>query len=409
VLEGRSRSGGRIWTRSDSRASVPIELGAEFIHGEAPLTRALLAEAGLTSCDVSGEHWRASHGTVRRTNFWKQIDRTFARIDPKAPDEPFAAFLARRPGGRALQQARATARGFVQGFHAADVREISTRAIASEEGEAASEEAARMARVIGGHGQLVSWLERGLHGAIMFNSTASALEWREGQVNIAIHRPSGRSLRLRARAAVLTVPLGVLKAAQASGGLVVTPEPSALRAAKQLLSVGTATRLTVLFRGDPWESIPALNRPQARARFAFMHMATGPFNVWWTAYPLEVPVLLAWCGGPASATLTRQTRAHLLDLAITSLAANVGLSRRRLSNMVEAMWIHDWNGDPFARGAYSYPRVGGENAGTALARPVRHTLFFAGEATAAAGERATVEGAIASGQRAARQVLRALG
>jgi monoamine oxidase len=67
---------------------------------------------------------------------------------------------------------------------------------------------------------------------------------------------------------------------------------------------------------------------------------------------------------------------------------------------------HDWAADPFARGAYSYVRVGGIQAQAALARPVADTLFFAGEATELAGHQATVHGALFTGQRAADEVLR---
>jgi uncharacterized protein with NAD-binding domain and iron-sulfur cluster len=49
--------------------------------------------------------------------------------------------------------------------------------------------------------------------------------------------------------------------------------------------------------------------------------------------------------------------------------------------------------------------VGGLEARAALAQPVENTLFFAGEATNSDGHTATVHGAIASGRRAAREVI----
>jgi monoamine oxidase len=52
--------------------------------------------------------------------------------------------------------------------------------------------------------------------------------------------------------------------------------------------------------------------------------------------------------------------------------------------------------------------VGGSPVQRTLARPVEGTLFFAGEATEP-DETGTVSGALASGARAARQVLKALG
>ena len=69
--------------------------------------------------------------------------------------------------------------------------------------------------------------------------------------------------------------------------------------------------------------------------------------------------------------------------------------------------MHDWQSDPFARGAYSYVTVGGRDARERLAAPLRGTLFFAGEAAAIGGESATVAGALQSGERAAEQALAA--
>jgi monoamine oxidase len=73
---------------------------------------------------------------------------------------------------------------------------------------------------------------------------------------------------------------------------------------------------------------------------------------------------------------------------------------------LEAAYLHNWQTDPFARGAYSYIAVGGEDARQALAAPLENTLFFAGEATDTQQEAATVTGALQSGARAAREVTR---
>ena len=72
----------------------------------------------------------------------------------------------------------------------------------------------------------------------------------------------------------------------------------------------------------------------------------------------------------------------------------------------EGAYHHDWQRDAFARGAYSYVAVGGGTARAELAAAVDNTLFFAGEATDDEGEAATVTGALQSGERAAREVLR---
>jgi monoamine oxidase len=76
-----------------------------------------------------------------------------------------------------------------------------------------------------------------------------------------------------------------------------------------------------------------------------------------------------------------------------------------LNRLIEAAYFHDWHADPFARGAYSYVPAGALPARKKLAQPVSDTLFLAGEATDQNGHSATVHGAIASGVRAAHQVL----
>lgn len=76
--------------------------------------------------------------------------------------------------------------------------------------------------------------------------------------------------------------------------------------------------------------------------------------------------------------------------------------------MVTAAWTHNWERDPYSRGAYSYIVVGGGDSPKKLARPVQGTLFFGGEASDADGRTGTVHGAIASGRRAGKQALRAL-
>jgi monoamine oxidase len=72
---------------------------------------------------------------------------------------------------------------------------------------------------------------------------------------------------------------------------------------------------------------------------------------------------------------------------------------------LDAAHFHDWQTDPFARGAYSYAKVGADGAQEALAAPIENTLFFAGEATDTSGHNGTVHGAIASGYRAAQEII----
>jgi monoamine oxidase len=115
-------------------------------------------------------------------------------------------------------------------------------------------------------------------------------------------------------------------------------------------------------------------------------------------------MLTAWAGGHAADRMLAEGGEAMIDRALDALAATLGIPRRRLASMLVAAHTHDWQADPFSRGAYSYAGVGGSGAHRELAKPLAGTLFFAGEATS--GQTGTVAGAIESGRRAARQVLR---
>jgi monoamine oxidase len=129
--------------------------------------------------------------------------------------------------------------------------------------------------------------------------------------------------------------------------------------------------------------------------------------VWWISHPAPRPIITGWAGGRRALALATLGETERVGAALEALGAAVGVDASRLRGELRGGFCHDWQSDPFARGAYSYAGVGGRRAGTELAAPVDSTLFFAGEATQSDGRNATVHGAIASGQRAAKQVLAA--
>ena len=75
ILEARDRSGGRIHTLTDPHFPLPVELGAEFIHGELEVTHKLLDEAKLVSYKTGGDLWRSEKGRfIEQKDFIEDID-----------------------------------------------------------------------------------------------------------------------------------------------------------------------------------------------------------------------------------------------------------------------------------------------------------------------------------------------
>jgi monoamine oxidase len=415
VLEARDRVGGRVYTIRDARAPVPLELGAEFIHGAAPLTMALVRNEKLVACEITGDQWSVGGGRLRRVpNFWNRIGRVLAHLDPeRGPDRSFQEFLETRPGGRTLAQDRVLAREFVEGFHAADPTRLSAHALAAGGNIGTNPSEHRLGRVLDGYDRVPAALARGLTEQIRLNTIVDHITWTAGHVEVR-----GRDSLTDAprswtgHSAILSIPLGVLHAPPgAEGGITIAPDVPTHRAAAARLAMGSAIRVVFLFREAFWmkRNVPATRDGAGLANLSFLHTRDRDLPIWWTAFPVRAPILVGWCGGPKAAALAALDREAIEDRARQALAREMRMRRAELDRLVDACWTHNWQRDPFARGAYSYPLVGGSEAGRALARPVRGTLFFTGEATAPDGLNGTVEGAIAAGERAARHVLRSFG
>src|SRR3954471_10936697 len=68
LLEARDRCGGRIYPLPASEFGYAAEGGAEFVHGEAPITRGLLREAGLEVLPIQGTPRTMENGKFVRRN-----------------------------------------------------------------------------------------------------------------------------------------------------------------------------------------------------------------------------------------------------------------------------------------------------------------------------------------------------
>lgn len=401
LLEARDRLGGRIDTRRPAGWPVPIECGAEFIHGRPQATCQLLRQAQLTALDVNIEHWIAGErGVERRPEIWNEAEELLSAMDRiGARDESFADFLSRAPDDIS-PLAHAMATMYVEGFNAAHAGQISVRSLVAEAAAGESIDGERLFRVLGGYGLLVDWLEQELRAAggdIVLNTPATRVEWRRGHVVVEATGPSGNPVRFAASAALVTLPLGVLKAAEGPGAVRFEPELASKRPALEKLVMGPVVKILMRFREPFWE--------QVDANVGFFHDPAGRFPTWWTSLPLRTSVLTGWAGGTAADRLAGADDEQLINWAVEDLDRLFERSRpaRRL---LEAAEVCDWQRDPLARGAYSYVAVGGSDAPQQLAVPLEDTLFFAGEATHA-GMSGTVAGALASGNHAAEAIIKA--
>jgi monoamine oxidase len=408
ILEARQRMGGRIDTQRPAGWANPVEMGAEFIHGGNPYLWRLMRSARAKVRRTPERHWFAQGGAFRRI---AGLDRTLAsvtgHIDPaKAGSLSFAGYFARFPAAFG-PDAWALARGFVEGFEAAPLDGISARSLAGE-----SRDEGQQFVVPGGYDQIVGRLAadcetRGVR--ILRESVVRSVSWRKGAVRVAVSDlKSGRRSDYSSRAAVVTLPLGVLKAARGTGSVRFRPALAAKRAAIAGMQMGHVVRISLRFSKACWRRmLPQKFRGARSHGFGFIHSNSPGVRVWWSQS--DQPVLVGWAGGPTARRLLGLAPEARLRQALASLSAALGMSAAAVRRGVIDWREADWSRDPFSRGAYSYTAAGHDGGAALLRRPVKGTLFFAGEATASGSEVGTVHGALASGVRAAGEAARALG
>jgi monoamine oxidase len=400
VLEARNRIGGRIWTLPISLGNtprpIPVELGAEFVHGLPPETWSLIEEAALRTYEVAGSSLRFDGSRlitadIQQGRAERVMEDMRQWIAKQVSDLSFLDYLK----GRSLDPLTArAASNYVESFNAADQKRISVAALAKQQAAEDAIAADRLFRVEAGYTALPDFLAARMiaaGGELMLDAPVKKISWTRGAVTAEVSGgPQYHAVRV-----VITVPLGVLQA----GMIEFVPRPADVLFHANRLAMGPVVRVVLVFKRKFWSE-----------DLSFLFAPTELPPTWWTPMPQEAPTLTGWVGGPKAAGLLRLLTAEgdagaLLDQCLTTLGKIFARSSADIRQMLSSWHMHDWQSDDYARGAYSYVPVGALDAPEKMSQPVEDTLHFAGEHTDRSGNWGTVHAALASGATAARQVL----
>ena len=392
LLEARDRLGGRIYTQNT--AKFPVELGAEFVHGRPKEILGLAAEAAAPIVPVQGSFRRKINGEwADAGHLMEKVDQLFANLPADEPDQSFQYYLDRSGTDEQVKQ---QALRYVEGFHAAEPSLISARSLRRDSRAEEAIEGDHQYRIASGYESLVRAEADRIDRErcdIVTDTVVHEIVWRQGQV---ITRTS--TTEYQAPRAIVTVPLGVLK----SKSVVFSPVLPEKQNAMSFLEMGPVIRVSLCFQEKFWERDPEM------AELSFFFTDDPQFPTWWTSNPLPYPILTGWAAGPHAGVHTGRSKDEIVQSAMQALARIMGVEELELRGHMTGSLTHDWQADPFSLGAYSYTAAGGMDAAEKLAAPVANTLYFAGEATNGDGYNGTVHGAIATGMRAAKELLQSL-
>jgi monoamine oxidase len=392
LIEAQDRAGGRILTVPAADGGLPVELGAEFIHGLPPELIHLVEEAGLTRFELEGDsRCVRAHEGLSPCAPQREVGQLFdelGHMKPGPSDLTFSEFVGQRNLGA---DAVALATNYVEGFNAADASRISAQSLAKQQAAEDAIEGDRLFRVVEGYAQVPAFLLRRFldaGGEWAPSCPVRSIVWKPGRVEVA----TAGDRAFHAAVAIITLPLGVLQARRVA----FDPQPREILDAADQLAMGPVARVVYEFDPRFWARFSSLGG----VSFVFAPEATPP--TWWTTNPKPSSLLTGWVAGRKA---SKVTVAGLPGAGLVTLADILGSSPSDIRQYLVRWHLHDWQADVHSLGAYSYVPRGAIQASEELSVPVEETLFFAGEHTDTSGHWGTVHAALRSGYRAAAQVL----
>lgn len=411
VVEARDRIGGRVLTLHPAGFDTAVELGAEFVHGRPPETFELIMSGDLRAVKIEGQPFCSNEQGIGRCDFWERIEKVLAAMQKQAsPRQSFDAFVKQLHDAEISEEDKKAACMYVRGFHAAHPEEISVQSLI--EGMEAEQkiDGDSQFRLPQGYDRLVAALAQRLdneHTKVQFNTVATRVKRKVGSAEVDVIHNDDTRATISVRRLVSTLPLGMLQA-QDSGSGAVNFDPPLSEKVRSLsrLRVGHVIRVSMIFRRRFWAEMKADG--QSLAKMTFLFSKDPDFPTWWTFASLDAPLLTGWAPADAAERLSSLSDAEICERALISLARVFHLPLERCRQELLHAYTHNWQNDLYSRGAYSYVAEGGSDTQRELAAPIDNTLFFAGEASNFAGHHGTVHGAIASGYRAAQEILGSL-
>jgi monoamine oxidase len=398
IIEARNRVGGRTHTIPDNNFDLPVELGAEFVHGNLELTQMLLKKAGADQYKVSGDIWQNEDDSLdEQSDFIEDYSALNKKFKELREDISVADFIKDFLTGNEFEEARFTLKNYVEGYYAADTHKASTFALRDELNNSDDEQY----RIEGGYIKLVNYLHQQCERRevqFYLSHPVKEIKWKSGDVELICAQKS-----FHAKKVLITVPIGVLQ----SETIRFSPAiPETITAAKKL-GFGPVIKTLLQFDEAFWKN-KEFTQGKDLDKLSFI-FSKAIIPTWWTYHPKNVAMLTGWSGGPHAEKIKDFSNQEILLNVLQSLSEIFSIDKTLLQQKLKGWHIANWVNDPYSCGGYSYDVVNGSKFKQIIKQPIENTIFFAGEGLIDGPEIGTVEAALKSGRDTAHRMIASFG
>lgn len=390
ILEARPRLGGRIYSHVEPGMSTGIELGAEYIHGAPQRMLELFRRLHLPFYDVNDEHYFLKNNKlIKIPDYWEKMKNILDKLSTASKtDRSLEEFIRRQHLTSEMKKNFVT---YVEGFHAADLRLIGEKGLAStKSSKDDSLNGSELFRPLYRYDQIFAkmadWHIE--HNRLHLSTVVKKINWKKNEVTLTcLEGPAQVTKNYSCKKLILSLPIAVLQ----SDSIEWNKWPKDLRESLFSINMGHVQKIVFRFHERFWEDL-------SESKQSYFH--AGPefyFPTWWNHQPLRTPYLMAWQGGPKALQMSNWSDEEKVHTAIQTLSRITQKSFNFINSQIESWFSHNWSTDPFSRGAYSYIALDGLKKAKRLKKPFDDTIYIIGEGTAVDSSRATVHGAFESG------------
>jgi monoamine oxidase len=391
IVEARDRVGGRIFTTRPDHFSVEIEFGAEFIHGDLPLTLELAKRSNTKFANAKGKVYSIEEGEIQQTGMFPDMDELMDQLNKLGNDLPMGKFLEKFFGDEKHADLREAVTRMAEGLDCADIDKVSAISLRDEWN---AEDESKQYHPVGGYGKMITWLADELKKRqvdIRLNFVVKEIKHERDHVEVI--SMSGESFV--AGKVIITIPPSVLKRLEVKFSPPVPVHANAI----QKIETGGVIKFLVEFDKAIWTEEGFRQMPDLHFLFSDAFVPT-----WWRQPHQETPFLTGWLSGPRAGSC-KLTEPELAIKACESLAYLFNITVDRIKQHIRALLVINWVTDPFSRGAYVYRTPETLQLIDMLSTPIDNIIFFAGECLYKGAEIGTVEAALSSGKEAAMKVI----
>ncbi len=396
ILEARNRCGGRIYT-INNECFKEAELGAEFVHGDLPVTLNLLKEAGINYYPSAGEMWHYKKGRFSRdgtiNDDWELL---INKLNELKEDVTISDFLKKEFQDEKHKALGDAVKNFAAGYDTADPDKASSFALREEW---QNEDDGAQHRVEGGYSSMIKYMEnecRAAGGSIILGSVVKEIQWQSGTVKVTTSDGSV----YKSDKVLVALPLGILQAVDIKNKVYFNPPIPEQSKALQDMGFGAIIKILLKFKDVFWEQAKGIDLQN----MSFI-LSEEVIPTWWTQVPRQSNILTGWLGGPKAAGMKSALNKELLSLSLQSLASIFKLDQQWLKDKLIDYEVVNWTTDPFTLGSYAYDTIEASASRSLLENAVEETIYFAGEYLYKGPAMGTVEAALTSGMNVANKII----